>query len=759
MKALRLCIAVFALCGNAALASQTYNLVQGIDKFDGSDSAWRLLETNGFVVADPSYKYIFEPYLDPSLPPFITIDSAWETYQVLLAAAPRQLESNEIPGAKFFAGIPPGATPSGLDFIEGAPEFASVPARRALSQFSDDSVERGVEALNYSWPGDSFAGRGLLLLSKLQVPPPVGAGALFQSDAWADELLWTQLGAWIEQSLPRRIRPQAFEGYQTPEESPKGGFVAPYPDFFAGLARLSRDTSQAMETAGMDEPSDSRAIAQKLLDCIFILQGGAGDSEGEITRQSTARIQFNQFAAATWNRIAPAAGIIHPPRRQMLADVEAVARRCVAAGVPSAADRAVLQSFFDERLTAPRLLHGFAATCDKLAELARKCADGIPLTGDDKKWISGYGMTLARFHFFPDNSPGAETNGPPVKRLAADSSGTSVPWAGLGKPEALYVILPDDGRLRLFRGAVLSYREGIGTEANTQRAPAPAFTGSFRAEKSASEILETLMSEAADVQDYRAIQENLETLQSRAVDAEFPRSSARCAKTDSESSGGPIPAGIAAAIARLNWARWQKELLALIDRDDGILAGTIASILLHRPEWLDAAFLSANFDNSTPRYRRVYTLLSEASRGRNRPAPRSCAPCTMTSPAVRWQAVVAVTHASWDSPQKVSPLLERLADTNEFVAAAAASAWEKPAMPPSRPFSSAISNSASPYPNCPAPWRNNARPFWISPWASSTARAIPSTPTICLAAPSCRGCAAPAWAWGSGATNSILSPL
>ena len=44
MKALRLCIAVFALCGNAALASQSYNLVQGIDKFDGSDSAlalWR----------------------------------------------------------------------------------------------------------------------------------------------------------------------------------------------------------------------------------------------------------------------------------------------------------------------------------------------------------------------------------------------------------------------------------------------------------------------------------------------------------------------------------------------------------------------------------------------------------------------------------------------------------------------------------------------------------------------------------------------
>ena len=180
------------------------------------------------------------------------------------------------------------------------------------------------------------------------------------------------------------------------------------------------------------------------------------------------------------------------------------------------------------------------------------------------------------------------------------------------------------------------------------------------------------MSEAADSQDYRAIQENLETLQSRAVDADVPALIGALAKTDSESSSGPIPAGIAAAIARLNWARWQKELLALIDRNDGILAGTIASILLHRPEWLDAAFLSANFDNSTPRYRRVYTLLLGSVPRAEQARAALLRALHDDSPAVRWQAVVAVTHASWDSPQKVSPLLERLADTNEFVAATAA---------------------------------------------------------------------------------------
>jgi hypothetical protein len=72
--------------------AQIYNLVQGLDKFDGSTAAWHLLETNGFVVTDPSFKQIFEPYLDDSMPLFITTDSAWHTYHVLLAEGTRQLE-------------------------------------------------------------------------------------------------------------------------------------------------------------------------------------------------------------------------------------------------------------------------------------------------------------------------------------------------------------------------------------------------------------------------------------------------------------------------------------------------------------------------------------------------------------------------------------------------------------------------------------------------------------------------------------------
>src|SRR5580658_6918269 len=80
-----------------AASAQIYTLVQGLDKFDGSTAAWHLLEKNGFVVTDPSFKQMSEPYLDDSLPYFITTESAWQAYQVLLAEGTVELEAAQSP--------------------------------------------------------------------------------------------------------------------------------------------------------------------------------------------------------------------------------------------------------------------------------------------------------------------------------------------------------------------------------------------------------------------------------------------------------------------------------------------------------------------------------------------------------------------------------------------------------------------------------------------------------------------------------------
>jgi HEAT repeat protein len=401
---------------------------------------------------------------------------------------------------------------------------------------------------------------------------------------------------------------------------------------------------------------------------------------------SKALIQLNQFAGRYMETHHAGGGINSPASRQLMKDLEAVARRCMTGAVPSVEDRAVLEGFFDERLTAPRLLRDFATTSDKLAELARKQVDGTPLTEADGKWIADYGMILARLHFFSISSfAGAEDDFPMLRRLGANAAGTSVLWGGLGHPEALYIILPAEGRLRLYRGAVLAYREfarpaSDSSDDKSWRGPAqtgdapppPAFTASFRAEKSAADILESLVAEGGDPQGNRDIQESLEALQSRVNDADLPALIGALANTAAPWSGSPVSGGIAAAIAKLNWGPSQKRLLALIDKEDGILAGAVASILSQRPEWLDGAFLSTNFDGSAARSRRVYALLLGGLQPTEQTRAALLRALRDGAPGVRWQAVLAVAGAPWDATQKIPPLLDQLSDSNELVAAAAA---------------------------------------------------------------------------------------
>jgi hypothetical protein len=75
-------------------STQSYNLgkVEGMEHFAGSAQAKTLLAKNGFVVADPFFKQIFEPYIKTKLPLFITTESAWHTYHVLLEEGVKQLE-------------------------------------------------------------------------------------------------------------------------------------------------------------------------------------------------------------------------------------------------------------------------------------------------------------------------------------------------------------------------------------------------------------------------------------------------------------------------------------------------------------------------------------------------------------------------------------------------------------------------------------------------------------------------------------------
>src|ERR1700720_4633648 len=79
----------------ATNAPYDLNSIDGMNCFGGSEEAAKLLAAQGFVVAAPEYLQIFEPYIESPLPVFITPDSAWHTYHVLLEDGVKEMERTQ----------------------------------------------------------------------------------------------------------------------------------------------------------------------------------------------------------------------------------------------------------------------------------------------------------------------------------------------------------------------------------------------------------------------------------------------------------------------------------------------------------------------------------------------------------------------------------------------------------------------------------------------------------------------------------------
>ena len=582
----------------------------------------------------------------------------------------------------------PGRTfPSVLDFFVASPPLRSPAAERALQAEAGAAVEEAARKMDGGPLPDTLRGKALRLLATLQKPLPMHLGPALRSAAWADAQLWSQLGAWTEaEHMGGSYRAARRDEGATAK--PSAGLVAPYPEFFAGLGKLALDSAAAMEKAGLDESFDPKTAARKLLECILWQEGLGDRSPDESERIAGQMEQFNQFSRRF---LAPRQAQIenNPPlAQQSMNDLEALARRCSTQTVPAEVDREVLLSFFQERQTPPKMMREFAPVCDNLAELARKFLDGTVLTEDDIKWMADYGTTLARFQFFSGDAPAPPADEfPIVDRLRADPARQAVLYAGLGRPQSLYVILPtEEGRLRLYRGAVFTYRAFARTNAallddDSWRAvartgdvpPPPAFTRSFYAARDATELIKTFASLTADSQGYKQIAEVLEELQSRVTDRDLPRLIAALSQNQGVLDA-PVADGIASAIARLHWEPQQRELLALLEEHDGAQAPEVAPILLRRPEGLDAQFLSTNFDHASARARRVYCALLSRLPQTDQTRLVLLHALSDPAPAVRWEAAKLAGAASGSAAQSTTPLLERLSDENEYVAAAAASA-------------------------------------------------------------------------------------
>jgi hypothetical protein len=367
-----------------------------------------------------------------------------------------------------------------------------------------------------------------------------------------------------------------------------------------------------------------------------------------------------------------------------------LARRCAEEGQANEADTEILRAYFNSRQPVARLLKDFAPVCDRLAELATKSRSGEALTKEDVAWIENYGVTLAGFHFYQGNSYLVPRDDfPMVTRVFSNPLTSSMLYAGLARPQALYVLIPSGPDLQLYRGAVMTYREfarpneqplddeswrELVAKGNTP--PAPPFTRSFYARKTALEYMKVLRPWAVrsggdDTGKQPDTEELLWQLGAVATDKDLPG----LLELMLASFRGPdddITHGLAEIVGRLKWEPYQKRLLELLNSSNAEIADVAAYILLRRPESLDVARITSAFDAQPVRVRRLRCVLL-GSLPQQTDLTRKALLHALESKddGVRWQAALALGRAHWLQEPPIPALLGCLNDTNQYVAGAA----------------------------------------------------------------------------------------
>lgn len=599
--------------------------------------------------------------------------------------------------------IPKRIFPSGLDFMVASPVLRSPAAvRAAQSEFGKSVTDVLLKTDCGSMP-DSLHGEAMQLLSTLQQPLPAKVPAPFRTRAWQDLQLWTQLGAWAEQRHTWALHTKMSVMVMGSISPPKG-MVAPYPDFFAGLAKLSRRTAEAFQNAGLDPEFNPKAISDQLLNLLDIEEKGLNERNimelmekhsDEFQQLGSLQEQYYKKHQADLEKLG--SRNIHKQIQNALRE----AAQRGSSGHLTPADMELLQIYFECRQNVARLLSDFAPVCDRLATLAKKSRDGESLTEDDGKWIEDYGVTLAGFSFYYGNSYEVPRDDfPIVTRVFSNPVGDSMLYAGLARPQALYVIIPVGKTLQLYRGAVMTYREFVRPNdklldddswrdliSKGQAPSAPLFTKSFYAETTVTELLQQLRAlSSREEPNYGDTRDILWQINARATAEDLPQLLEFLTHTTADKNGEAADE-LSSIIARLPWKSHEKEIVKLLASDDFILANAAARMLMEQSALLDPNPLTTHFAEQPIRTRRLYcAIVSKLPQQTDESRHMFLQALRDKADGVRWQAALAIGDSHWSDDQSRNELLKTVDDTNELVGAAAVHALVKLGMTNAAPI-------------------------------------------------------------------------
>jgi hypothetical protein len=614
---------------------------------------------------------------------------------------PRRLASAVIFQNTIDPAIKGRSMPSGLDFFATGP-LACEAGKRALQ--ADEQIRPFAQDILNITPEplpDCLHGEALTVLSLLQKPLPESAPQPLRTQAWADKQLWTELGAWAEQRHTWALHTKVSAFYAGMTEEPPG-YVSPYPDFYRKLATLSRNTSEAFDLFETAELSPEQA-GKKLLKTIPLMEKILIHQEEPSHDEYTDLDQFSEFITQ-YIELTETEELLTDDPATFLNELKTLGERWLAGQTDSNNDEQLIRLLQGPAGDTKALLLEFADLCESLAAIAEKELNNIALNETDARLIEEYGEKLARFHFYEGNSwLTPRDDFPLVTPIFTSPLRQETLYAGLPRPEALYIILDVNGQPVLHRGAVLSYREFLRPVSSPLAdgqwhqevwagtvPPPPAFTASFRKAISQEEVLDILKSggiyrDVDRIPGHEITQAIIDRMLNPAPDEKQndwlrEQLCIRAALEDVSSLIKLIQkqdlsdvGDIAICLANLPWKEHRDELMQLLHHKAIQLADSAAYIMSNSPEDIDAQALINHFDQQSPRTQRLYCYLLGHSKDRTA-TDLLIQTLHDKNAGLRYQAAEALGTAGIKTPKIVAALIDALNDSNDYVAMEAAKA-------------------------------------------------------------------------------------
>ena len=347
--------------------------------------------------------------------------------------------------------------PSGLDVCAA---LGSTFASSKITYRDRDKLLKTIDQNKALFKGDTLYLDYLGCLAALLAEPEPDAPPFMKTDPWKTKSCQTALAGWAQLrhtwALQAKTSVDLWGAAMTP-----GGLVEPNPEFFARLGRLADKTEKRPREAGVMEP-DNKAIAEDIRVVLDLIKKKDLPNKGEAVFDALSHDEWRSLNAAF--SLLAAMDLRLDIQNSKTFWPEAVGKLSKLADDlakdVTPRDPRLAQALRDLDVDIAPLWRSLGDTCRRLEALAHKQLRGVPWSPEEDRFLKDYGATLAAIMLYRGSSYLVPSDDAPrVVDVFYNPRRGECLEVGIGRPHALYVLYPMNGREVLTLGAVTPYFE------------------------------------------------------------------------------------------------------------------------------------------------------------------------------------------------------------------------------------------------------------------------------------------------------------